>query len=69
MAGVFLSLLIYAIDNGFLIGLGVVELAAVAFCTRFFVSFFTMFYNNAIAISDSAIIFREYSKLGSMKFE
>lgn len=63
MAGAFLALLVYAIEQNFLSGLSLVELAAVAFCTRFFVSFFTMFYNNVNAISDSKVLFEEYLAL------
>ena len=65
MAGVFLAMIIFAINIDMLKGLSLVEIAAVAFCTRFFVSFFAMFYSNINAILDSSILVDEYLDLNN----
>jgi len=63
MAGIFLSFLVIAIESNVVPNIGLVELASVAFCTRFFVSFFSLFYINLSAVSDEAIMLEEFVRM------
>lgn len=62
-AGIFLAIAVKAVEYSWLGDIGLVELAISAFCARFFVSFFTMFYINLNACSDNRVLINEFISL------
>lgn len=63
MAGFFLSILILLIASGHSEKLGLIELAMIAFCIRFFVSFFSLLYVNLNLLADNSKLTDEFNQL------
>jgi len=63
VAGVFLAVLLIFISQDLLTTMSLPELAIVAFCTRFFVSFFSIFQVNLNLLLGDKVLMREFNSL------